>query len=139
MQRAEMTAFTDATGALSTKPGWLETWLTSSRQHFLIIIDDIRTFTSPLRPIKSLIIKGNILLRITSFTQTSMEAFACFDKPPRIEMWLNCEIMLQNFFKEGVESPKLWVRASVCRGKRWSGSAAAEILVWSAFWSLKLT
>lgn len=52
MQRAAMTAFTDASGALSTNPGWLETWLTSLEQHIrsphcsldLIIIDDTRAF-----------------------------------------------------------------------------------------------
>lgn len=61
MQRAEMTAFTNASSALSTNIGWLETWLTSPEQHiqspccflYLIIIDDIRTFSGLWRLIKS--------------------------------------------------------------------------------------
>lgn len=56
MQRAEMTAFTDASAALSTNISWRER-LEPSRpeQHiqspccflYLIIIDDIRTFVRP--------------------------------------------------------------------------------------------
>lgn len=63
MQRAEMTAFTGASGALSTNISWLETRLTSPEQHIqspccllhLIIIDDIETFAGPRRLIKSVV------------------------------------------------------------------------------------
>lgn len=47
MQRAEMTALTNAGSALSTNAGWLETWLTSPEQHIPPVTDDIRPFCRP--------------------------------------------------------------------------------------------